>query len=161
MRAIALSGLSVLLIAASVAANDLDPLAELTALGDALADTGPEAGGSIRAKRDADLTAMKRLDAPENVEARVEAVKVGRFPTVALRLKVLRPAKSGSSKAIERNAELVVVPKLKITDGDVALDDAATLVNAGAFYLQKGDKVAVRLGAQRGKIWEADYIERK
>ena len=30
-------------------ANDLDPLKELEDLGDALQDTGPEGGGSIRA----------------------------------------------------------------------------------------------------------------
>lgn len=161
MRTLMLVGMSVLLGAASVAANDLDPLAELAALGDALADSGPEAGGSIRAKRDADLTGAKRVSAAENLEGRVDEVKLGRFPTVALRVKVLRSAQTGTGKDVAKNATLVIVPKLKIQEGEVDLADADTLVNAGAFYLKKGDKVAVRLGSQRGKLWEADYIERK
>ncbi len=161
MRTWLLVGLSLLTGAASVAANDLDPLAELTALGDALADAVPEAGGSIRAKRDADLTVTQRVNAPEALEARVEEVKAGRFPTVALKVKVLRAAQKGVAKEVAKNATLVIVPKLKIQDGQIDLADAETLVNAGAYYLRKGDKVALRLGTQRGKLWEADYIERK
>ena len=51
----------VLFVAATVdAQDDVDPLAELAALGDAIAETGPEGGGSIRAKRDVDPEVAKR-----------------------------------------------------------------------------------------------------
>lgn len=152
-----------LLIGASVEAqdDDVDPLAELAELGDALADDGPEGGGSIRAKKDADLTRSKRIKDPNNFEAKVDSVKGAKFPLVAIRLKITKPAKKGAGKALKRNQQIVIYPKLKVSGGKVALEDGATLINAGAFYLQKGDKVVVRLGTQKGKLWEAEYIERK
>ena len=152
----------VLFVAATVdAQDDVDPLAELAALGDAIAETGPEGGGSIRAKRDVDPEVAKRMKDPKNFEGKVEMVKLGRFPAVAIKIKVTKPAKDGAGKSIKRNASLVVIPKLKVDSGKVAMEDGSTLINAGAFYLKKGDKVLVRLGAEKGKVWEADYIERK
>ena len=67
-----------------------------------------------------------------------------------------------NAKKIAKNTKLVLVPKLKVKGKAVALDDDATLINAGAFYLKKGDKVVVRLGAnKKSNLWEAEYIERK
>ncbi len=124
-------------------------------------DAGPEGGGSIRAKREVDKTLMVRLKDKRNLEAKVEMVKLGRFPIVAVKLKVTRPAKEGAGKSIKRNTSIVVIPALKVDDGKISLQDSDTLLNAGAFYLKRGDKVAVRLGEQKGKVWMADYIERK
>jgi hypothetical protein len=160
MRLMAFVALGMVLTAASVEAQDVDPLAELAALGEA-ASAGPEGGGSIRAKKDADLTSSQRLKDPKNLEGKVEEVSTKDFPLVAVILKVTAPAKEGEGKAQAKNTTLVVVPKLKLTGKDVDLKDQPTLINAGAFYLKKGDKVAVRLGANKGKYWEADYIERK
>ncbi len=160
MRTMLTSAVAVLLIASSAAADD-DPLAELASLGDSVAEASQEGGGSIRAKKEADLTRDKRLKDPQNLEAKVESVKAGKFPLVAVQLKILRPAKQGKGKEMKSNQSLVVVPKLKVDGGKVAMDDATTQLNAGSFYLQKGDRVMVRLGAQKGKLWEADYIERK
>ncbi len=70
-------------------------------------------------------------------------------------------AKDAEGKSIKKNDTLVVVPKLKVEGKTVALADSPTLINAGSFYLQAGDKVMIRLGANKGKYWEADYIERK
>ena len=148
-------------MAASVGDNDLDPLSELAALGDALADTGPEVGGSIRAKKDAQLAELQRLKAPENVEGRVEEVRRGRFPAVALRIRVLRPAQSGPGKELRRNAIVVVVPALAVTAGKVRLDDPATQVNAGAFYLRRGDRVVFEPAKRSGKFWQASFIGRR
>ena len=70
--------------------------------------------------------------------------------------------KTGAEKNIQKkNDAIVILPKLKIVEGKVALEDPDTLLNAGAFYLQRGDKVVVRLGVKKGKVWEAEYIERK
>ena len=146
---------------AEAAEAEFDPLAELAALGDAVAEEGPEGGGSIRAKREVDKTLMARLKDKRNIEAKVEKVKLGKFPIVAVKLKITRPAKEGAGKAIKRNSSIVVVPNLKVDGGKVLLKDKDTLLNAGAFYLKRGDKVAVRLGEQKGKVWMADYIERK
>jgi len=162
MRARWLAGFAVLLLAASVEAQEEDdPLAELAALGDAVAETGPEGGGSIRAKKDVDQEASKRLKDRRNLEAKVELVKVGAFPAVAVKLKVIKPAKEGAGKGVQKNSSLVVLPKLKVDGGKISLEDPETLRNAGAFYLKRGDKVMVRLGPSKGKVWEAEYIERK
>jgi hypothetical protein len=137
-----------------------DPLAELAALGDAVASSGPEGGGSIRAKREVDPAVAQRQGDARNYEAKVEEVKGGKFPVVALRLKIMKPAKQGVAE-VKKDGMIVIVPKLKVDAGKVDMNDADTRLNAGAFYLQPGDKVLVRLGANKGKVYEAEYIERK
>lgn len=142
--------------------DDDDPLAELAALGDAMADEGPEGGGSIRAKREVNPEVAKRKKDKRNIEGKVEEIKTGKFPNVAVKIKVLKPAKEGEGKKVKRNDSLVVVPSLKISGGNVSMNDPETRLNAGAFYLQVGDKVLVRLGENtKGKLWKAEYIERK
>ena len=142
-------------------AMDVDPLAALAELGDAVADTGPEGGGSIRAKKDANLERAKRLKDKNNLEARVESTDTKGFPLVAISLKVSKPAKTGPGKELKKNTKIRVIPKLAVKAKAVDMNDDATRLNAGAFYLKKGDKVMVRLGANKGKYWEAEYIERK
>ncbi|MEE8409111.1 MAG: hypothetical protein V3T05_05870 [Myxococcota bacterium] len=169
MRATLTVGCAVLLLAVAANAQDEggeegeeeDPLAALAELGDAVAEVGPEGGGSIRAKKEVDLDRSKRLKDKRNLEARVESVNKKRFPIVAVTIKVTKPAKDGAGKAVKKNDKMVVVPKLKVVDKNIAMTDADTLLNAGAFYLKKGDKVGVRLGTNKGTYWEADYIERK
>jgi len=91
----------------------------------------------------------------------VELTNLGKFPAVAVRLKITKPAKEGAGKGVKGNDTIVIVPKLKMDAGRVAMDDATTAINAGAFYLMKGDKIVVRLGEMKGKVWVADYVERK
>lgn len=147
--------------APAAAAPAEDPLAELAALGNAVADTAEEGGGSIRAKKNVDLTRDQRLKDPKNIEAKVDVVKLGTFPNVALRLVVLKASKEGAGKDVKANEILAVVPKMKVEGGKVVMTDADTALNAGAFYVLQGDKVAVRLGTKQGKVWEAEYVERK
>jgi hypothetical protein len=155
----------VLLIAATADAQTpaaaTDPLAELAALANDAAATGPEGGGSIRAKKDADLTQTQRLKDPKNLEAKIEAVAMKDFPLVALTVTVIAPSKEGAGKEIKKNDKIVIAPKLKVDGKNVAMNDPSTLINAGAYYLRKGDKVAIRLGENKGKYWEAEYVERK
>jgi hypothetical protein len=138
-----------------------DPLAELAGLGDAIAATAPEGGGSIRAKRDASSDLLTRLQDNNNLQAKVEEVKNGKFPAVALRIKVIKAPAKGKVAAAAKDATLVVVPAMKVSDGRVDMADDATRINAGAYYLREGDRVMVRLGKQKGNMWEAEYIERK
>jgi hypothetical protein len=139
-----------------------DPLAELAALGDSVAESNTqEGGGSIRAKKDVDLTRDKRLKDPKNLEAKVESVKTKSFPLVAVVLKVVKPAKEGAGAGVKANETVVVVPRLKVDAGKVALEDGDTLMNAGSYYLMAGDKVMVRLGEKQKDFWQAEYIERK
>ncbi len=154
---------SISLGAAPAAAQDeADPLAELAALGEEMSEGGPEGGGSIRAKRDVDPAIRARKGDKRNIQAKVQSIKMGAFPAVAIKLKITKSAKDGAGKDIKRNSTIVVMPTLKIIKGHVNMKDAETLLNAGAFYLQAGDKVVVRLGKNtKGTLWQADYIERK
>ncbi len=140
---------------------DSDPLAELAALGNSVAEAEVEGGGSIRAKKEGDTAKLQRLNAPDNVEARVEAVTQQKFPLVAIKIKISKPGKAGKGTEMAKDQVLVVIPKLKAAGAHIDLTDADTVTNAGAYYLKKGDKVAVKLGAQTDKAYWADYIERK
>ena len=91
----------------------------------------------------------------------MEAVKRGTFPAVALKLKVSKSAKEGVGKDIAKNSVIVVVPDLKRVAATTDFADGATVLNAGAFYVNRGDKIVVRLGKKTGKYWTAEYIERK
>lgn len=147
---------------ASHALDGASVIEELQELGDAAAtEAEPKGGGSIRAKKEAELARTTRLGRAANLQAKVEAVSRGRFPLVALRLRVTRPAGTGEGAGVAKNSILVVTPKVAITPGGVNLGDSATELNAGAYYLQRGDTVAVRLGEKRGRTWIADYVERK
>jgi len=161
MRAMLVGSLIALLAGTALAQDAADPLAELAALANEASANSPEGGGSIRAKKDADVSALARLKDAKNLEGRVESVVVKGFPIVAVPIKVVAPAKEGSGKDVKKNDTVIVTPKFKLDGKNVALADPDTLINAGAFYLKKGDKVAIRLGANKGKYWEADYIERK
>lgn len=161
MRTMLAIGAVALLWTGVAGAQEEDPLAALAALGSAVSDAGPEGGGSIRAKKEADTSRPQRLNDKRNVEAKVEEVSVKGFPIVALKLRVAKAAADGAGKAMKANDKIVVVPMLKVAGKQVDMGDEATRINAGAFYLQSGDKVMVRLGAQKGKYWEVEYIERK
>ncbi|MBI5509158.1 MAG: hypothetical protein HY903_10430 [Deltaproteobacteria bacterium] len=163
MRSFIIANGLVLFLAAGVGAEEAaaDPMAELAALANDAAGAGPEGGGSIRAKKDPDMSQSKRLKDPKNLEAKIDAVLVRDFPLVALTVVVLQPAKDGAGKDVKKNDKLVIAPRLKVDGKTVALADPDTVVNAGAYYLRKGDKVAIRLGANKGKYWEAEYVERK
>lgn len=145
----------------AAAVAQADPLAELASLGDMLFDDAPEAGGSIRAKKKADVTRTTRLKDARNLSAKVEAVKRSGFPGVALRVKVTRSASEGAGKDIPKNTVLVIIPTLQHTATGVDMTSPDTVTNAGAYYLNRGDKVKIRLGAKKGRLWQAAYIERK
>lgn len=138
-----------------------NPLAELVALGQGVASRREESGGSIRAKRGVQLAATEKRRAPQTLHARVEVVARKAFPLVALRLRVRRPARRGPGKALDRGERLVVVPALSFEDGVADLSDPTTLRNAGAFYLQKGDRVLVQLDERQGDVWKAGYLQRR
>jgi hypothetical protein len=143
-------------------AEDADPLAGLAQLGNTLAMAGPEAGGSIRAKKDADLTEAKRKSDKRNYEASVVEIKRAAFPAIALKLKVVKQPSEGDQKsAVAKNEDVVIIPELKIAGNQPDMADEATLINAGAFYLRAGDKVVLRLKEKKDKVWVVEYIERK
>ncbi|MEO0812726.1 MAG: hypothetical protein AAFY60_07670, partial [Myxococcota bacterium] len=75
--------------------------------------------------------------------------------------KVRKPSKDGAGAALSKNDKIVVLPMMKFSGKTADLSDEATLRNAGAYYLKRGDRVMVRLGEKEGKAWSAEYIERR
>jgi len=150
------------LTAPMLSAGEVDFVASFEELGDALLDEQSTAGGQPSAAvKSRDRLSQLRLQDTRNLEARVTGIKRGSFPTVALKVKVVKAAGQGAGAKLQKNQTLVVFPRLKFAATSVDLNDDPTLRNAGAFFLQRGDKVMIRLGYQRGRVWEADYIERK
>lgn len=152
--------LSVLLLAPAALADDKDPASAMKDMGDQLAMENPEGGGSIRAKKEPDTSAVQRKNDKKNIQARVISIKKGAFPQVALVLKVTKPAEDGPNKSA-KDAQLIVVPSYKLAGKTVDLADQSSVLNAGAFFLAEGDTVFVRLDGQEGKLWKAGYIERR
>ena len=151
-----------LMVLPNALASEADPLKGLQDLGDELLDESDASGGQPSAStRSRDRLSQLRLQDARNLEARVTGIKKGTFPTVALKVKVVKAADEGAGAKVQKNQTLVVFPRLKFAQATVDLLDDPTLTNAGAYYLQRGDKVMIRLGYQRGRVWEADYIERK
>ena len=141
-----------------------NPLSELAQLGEAAAggdkQAVPEAGGSIRAKNEPDLVRSTRLSDPGNVRARVEAIVRGRFPLVALRIQVLEPARDNIGSKVKKGDRIVVIPEVRMIKGRLRRGDEASEINAGSYYLKKGDKIAVRPGTDEDGRWVAVYVER-
>jgi hypothetical protein len=107
------------------------------------------------------LARAARLSRDDNLHAKVVHLSRGRFPLVALRLRVVRPAQSGAGAEVGAGDLLVVVPALAMREQHADLRDRATELNAGAYYLRPGDRVAVRLDRRLGATWVAGTIERK
>ena len=150
------------LIMVSSEPADYDPLAELSALGSALAELDLEVGASIRAKKAVDLDRATRLKDANNFQAKVVKVKKGTFPLVALVLKVTKSAKKGVGKELKKNSQITIIPKYqKASDGDIDLTDAQTLRNTSAYFFLPGDKIVLRVPKATGALLEAEYLERK
>src|SRR4051794_11264763 len=112
------------------AAEEKDPAAAMQEMGEQLAMENPEGGGSIRAKKEPDMAAQQRKNDKRNLQARVVSVKKGSFPSVALVVKVSKPAEEGKGKEVAKDAQLIIVPNYKLTGKAVDLKDDATLLNA-------------------------------
>jgi hypothetical protein len=144
-------------------AEDKDAASAMQELGNQLAMENPEGGGSIRAKKEPDMAAQTRKNDKRNIQARVVSVKrADAFPQVALVVKVMKPAEDGPKKdKVKKDDQLIIMPTYKLTGKAVDLASKDTVLNAGAYYLTDNDIIAVRLGELKGKIWSAEYVERK
>ena len=138
-----------------------DPFAAMLALGEAMVVDNVETGTSVRAKRGLNPLLAARLKDPTACEAKVVAVNRAGFPSVALQLSIIRPAKEGPGAAFKSKDSVVVFPKLTYKSGKVDYKTEFTLNNVGAYFLRSGDRVVFKPGGSRGRVWEAIFIERK
>lgn len=156
--------LALLLVAGTSFADEAmaeDPFAAMMALGEAMVVDNVETGSSVRAKKGLDPLLAARLRDPMACEAKVVAVNRASFPSVALRLSIIRPAKEGPGAGFKSKDTVVVFPKLTYKSGKVDFKTEFTLNNVGAYFLRSGDRVVFKPGGARGRVWEAVFIERK
>ena len=160
----ALTFLVLLLLGATCLADEAmadDPFAAMMALGEAMVVDTVETGSSVRAKKGLDPLLAARLKDPTACEAKVVAVNRASFPSVALQLSIIRPAKEGPGAGFKSKDKVVVFPKLTYKGGKVDYRTEFTLNNVGAYFLRSGDRVVFKPGGSRGRVWEAVFIERK
>lgn len=79
---------------------------------------------------------------------------------IALKLKVKKSAKIGAGSKVKKKSTIVVIPDYDLSYGQVDFNNSKTKLLVGSYYLQRGDKVRVRLRQKKGGYWTADYIER-
>ena len=96
-------------------------------------------------------------------EVSEEQVEQSLFTLLEIEKTVVEGAGAASLAALVANQERYAGQNvvLVLSGGNIDMKNAETLRNAGAFYLRAKDKVVLRLGAKKGKFWQADYIERK
>ncbi len=157
---------------AGVALGELDPLADLAQMGIASAGMAlPEAGGSIRvsatAGKDGASAAGSGPSLPNDVPkaerliAKVLRVERGAFPQVTLHLKVRRAplATSGEASAPRLRRGKVVSAEVLVPVG--RLNEAAVQRNLGAWYLRRGDFIAVHVAQTAAGTMTIDWLNRR
>ncbi len=134
-----------------------DDLGELAAA--AMSDDDSDSGSSLRAKKTAKQDKAFR-DRKTVAMGKVEAVKNGKFPNVQVMVRVLRGPIGALGKNVRKGKTVTFTPKLKMKGGTPDLSDEDTLTNLGAWYLEKGDRVQVKIGKATGNGFEAELISR-
>lgn len=135
--------------------DDLGALAKASAEGD-----DSDTGSSLRAKKTADLEKMFKDQA---VTAQGTVVEAGgaKFPQAEVTVNILRAPTGDLGKDIRKGKKVKFRAALKMKGQDVDWSDANTQVNAGAWYLQKGDKVLVKVGKGANGVYDAEIISRQ
>lgn len=115
-------------------------------------------GSSIRAGKKVQLHQVAGPPGPL-VDAEVLQVQHARYPLVVVTVKVRRGPKSG--KGPRPGDTIRVVPYVKSKGGVVDPKHPQSQLNVGAWYVQKGDRVRLRLEEKaRKKLWVAKAFER-
>lgn len=117
-------------------------------------------GSSIRATQAADFSDV--LGEPEGlVLGKVVDVRHAAFPQVVVTVEVARVP--GGLKGVRRGASIQVLPRVKLKDGAPDPADKASTLNVGAWYVQPGDRVRIRLATKPGPggVYDAVAFERR
>lgn len=134
--------------------DDLGALAAAAA-----SDESVDSGSSLRAKKTADLEKLLK-DQKVTALGQVAGVEGNKLTDVVVSVKILRAPTGDLAKAIRKGGTVKFKPVLKMNGANPDLSDANTQVNLGAYYLQKGDKVTVKIGAEAQGTYAAEIITR-
>lgn len=116
-----------------------------------------DSGSSIRATKAVDFSDVVGAK-HQQVTAKVLEVERARYPYVTIKVRIVKvPRKFRDFKA---GHVLSVVPKIRTKDGSVDQEDRATMLNIGAWYVQPGDRVVMRMDEKRSELWIAEAFKR-
>lgn len=120
-----------------------------------------ESGSSIRATQAADFsTVMGKKE--ELITAKVLEVKHQKFPLVLVTLKVSSLPKGLALPGVKAGSKITVLPRVKSKNGVVDPADEVSQLNLGAWYVEAGDTVLLRLEKEpQDNVWVAAAFDRR
>jgi hypothetical protein len=120
-----------------------------------------QSGSSIRATQAADLSQVMGAK-EELITAKVIEVKHQKFPLVLVTVKVSQISKSLVLPGVKAGSKITVLPRVKSKNGVVDPKDEASQLNLGAWYVEPGDTVMLRLEKEpKDNVWVAAAFDRK
>jgi hypothetical protein len=118
-----------------------------------------DSGSSLRAKKTVDLDKMFK-DQAVSAQGTVADVSEGKFPNAEVTINILRAPSGDLGKDVRKGKQIKFKPVFKMKGKDIDWSDENTQINAGAWYLQKGDKVWVKIGKGKDGVYEAVILTR-
>ena len=115
------------------------------ALADASNESDFDSGSSLRAKKVADVQKLFK-DAKTVAIGKVVRVQKGAFPKSLVMVQILRGPKGALGKQIAKGAKINFEPMFSKSKKIVNWNDESNQINAGAWFIKRGDKVVVRIG---------------
>lgn len=138
-----------------VSADDVDAMVSALQGG---GDDG--SGSSIRATKAAEIPGAAAVE-PALVPATIVSVKHGKYPFVAVTLRLDSVPKALADAGVKARGNLTVVPRVVLEGGKIAPTDERSKTNIGAWYMRTGDKVQVAIEGQNPQgMWVAARFER-
>lgn len=120
-----------------------------------------QSGSSIRATQAADFSAVMGKK-EELITAKVIDVKRQKFPLVLVTVKVSGMPKGLALPGVKAGSKLTVLPRVKSKNGIVDPADEPSQLNLGAWYVEAGDTVLLRLEKEpKDNVWVAAAFDRR
>lgn len=124
-----------------------------------MGDDDEGSGSSLRAKKTAKVNKLFK-DRKTVAKGMVVAVGGKKFPQAAVKVRILSGPTGALGKKIRKGKTVVFFPKIQMKRGAADLSDDLTQVNIGAWYLEKKDRVTIKIGKARKGGFVAEAISR-
>lgn len=130
------------------------------ALAEASMEDDLDSGSSLRAKKVADL---KKLfsDSKSVAIGKIVRVQKGVFPNTLVTVQILRGPTGQLGQQIRKGAKINFEPVISKGNKSVSWKNESNQINAGAWFLKRGDKVVVRIGKPLKGGFKARLLERR
>jgi hypothetical protein len=145
----------------ALSAVDFGGSDDLAALADASRSAeDADSGSSLRAKKTVDLAKMFK-DQAVTAQGIVFDAGGTTFPHAEIIVNVIRAPTGDLGKTVRKGAKVKVKPVFKMKGKDIDWSDENTQLNCGAWFMQKGDKVLVKIGKNNNGVFDAEIITRQ